>query len=192
MGNQPSGPSPQNNNGAQPVVEICDLKCQKQKNLALLKLALDNTNQESEPEKYEQARIAYYSELYGSSWLEKDKEERASDELKPIITDYTTKYNELKDEKDSQKAFTSLASLLNSQLEQDKEDNSFLDKQYKKEKSHTETLLRQNQLSGTKNLFSFSWLFNLLCGLLVIGIIYLGFTKLDKIKTLIFPAPSVI
>ena len=57
-----------------PVVEICDFECQRQKNLVLLKLALDNTNKESEPEKYEQARIAYYTELNGSAWLEKDKE----------------------------------------------------------------------------------------------------------------------
>jgi hypothetical protein len=39
MGNQPSSP---NSPPPPPVVEICDFECQRQKNLVLLKLALDN------------------------------------------------------------------------------------------------------------------------------------------------------
>jgi hypothetical protein len=183
MGNQPSSPTPPPNSPPPPpVVELCDLECQRQKNLVLLKLALDNTNKESEPEKYEQARIAYYTELNGSAWLEKDKERRAREELKPILTDFNTKYKELTDFKNSNKAFINLSSVLTNQLKNDEEDNSYLNKQYNKEKTMTETLLRKNQLTNTPPPTSTnSWLYTLVFWFLVIMILWLVYSKFNKI-----------
>jgi hypothetical protein len=181
MGNQPSSPQPPPNSPPPPpVVELCDLECQRQKNLVLLKLALDNTNKESEPEKYEQARIAYYTELNGSAWLEKDKERRAREELKPILTDFNTKYKELTDFKNSNKAFINLSSVLTNQLKNDEEDNSYLNKQYNKEKTLTETLLRKNQLTNTSSPTS-SWLYTIVFWFLVIMILWLVYTKFNRI-----------
>jgi len=157
----------------------------------MLKLALDNIDQESQPDKYEQARLAYYTELNGTKWLEDEKRRLAAQEIAPIITDYSTKYQELNDESSSNKAFTNLAAILENQLGQDKDDNSFLDKQYKKEKTHTQNLIRQNQLTSSPTA-SYPWLFNLLCFLLIIGVGYLGFTKFDKIKELVSPSPPEI
>ena len=184
MGNQPSSPQPPSSNSPPPppVVELCDLECQRQKNLVLLKLALDNTNKESEPEKYEQARIAYYTELNGSAWLEKDKERRAREELKPILTDFNTKYKELTDFKNSNKAFLNLSSVLTTQLKNDEEDNSYLNKQYNKEKTLTETLLRKNQLTTTPSPTSTnSWLYTIVFWFLVIMILWLVYTKFNRI-----------
>jgi hypothetical protein len=182
MGNQPSSPPPPNSPPPPPVVELCDLECQRQKNLVLLKLALDNTNKESEPEKYEQARIAYYTELNGSAWLEKDKERRAREELKPILTDFNTKYKELTDFKNSNKAFINLSSVLTNQLKNDEEDNSYLNKQYNKEKTLTETLLRKNQLTNTPSPISTnSWLYTLVFWFLVIMILWLVYSKFNRI-----------
>jgi hypothetical protein len=183
MGNQPSSPTPPPNSPPPPpVVEICDFECQRQKNLVLLKLALDNTNKESEPEKYEQARIAYYTELNGSAWLEKDKERRAREELKPILTDFNTKYKELTDFKNSNKAFINLSSVLTTQLKNDEEDNSYLNNQYNKEKTMTETLLRKNQLTNTPSPISTnSWLYTLVFWFLVIMILWLVYSKFNRI-----------
>lgn len=194
MGNQPSSPQPPPNSPPPPpVVELCDLECQRQKNLALLKLALDNTNKESEPEKYEQARIAYYTELNGSAWLEKDKERRAREELKPILTDFNTKYKELTDFKNSNKAFLNLSSVLTNQLKNDEEDNSYLNKQYNKEKTLTETLLRKNQLTTTPSPISTnSWLYTIVFWVLIAMIISLLYSKFYKIKSIFFPETSII
>lgn len=195
MGNQPSSPQPPSSNSPPPppVVELCDLECQRQKNLALLKLALDNTNKESEPEKYEQARIAYYTELNGSAWLEKDKERRAREELKPILTDFNTKYKELTDFKNSNKAFLNLSSVLTNQLKNDEEDNSYLNKQYNKEKTLTETLLRKNQLTTTPSPISTnSWLYTIVFWVLIAMIISLLYSKFYKIKSIFFPETSII
>jgi len=185
MGNQTSSPSlplPPNSSPPPPVVELCDLECQRQKNLVLLKLALDNTNKESEPEKYEQARIAYYTELNGSAWLEKDKERRAREELKPILTDFNTKYKELTDFKNSNKAFINLSSVLTTQLKNDEEDNSYLNKQYNKEKTLTETLLRKNQLTNTPSPTpTNSWLYTIVFWFLIAMILWLVYSKFDRI-----------
>jgi len=192
MGNQPSSPN-SSPPPPPPVVEICDFECQRQKNLVLLKLALDNTNKESEPEKYEQARIAYYTELNGSAWLEKDKERRAREELKPILTDFNTKYKELTDFKNSNKAFINLSSVLTTQLKNDEEDNSYLNKQYNKEKTMTETLLRKNQLTDVSSPISTSsWLYTFIFWFLIAMIIWLVYSKFDRIKYMInFSTPTL-
>jgi hypothetical protein len=192
MGNQPSSPQPPPNSPPPPpVVEICDLECQRQKNLVLLKLALDNTNKESEPEKYEQARIAYYTELNGSAWLEKDKERRAREELKPILTDFNTKYKELTDFKNSNKAFINLSSVLTNQLKNDEEDNSYLNKQYNKEKTLTETLLRKNQLTTTPSPTN-SWLYTIVFWFLIAMVLSLLYSKFYKIKSIFFPETTIL
>jgi hypothetical protein len=193
MGNQPSSPTPPPNSPPPPpVVELCDLECQRQKTLALLKLALDNTNKESEPEKYEEARIAYYTELNGSAWLEKDKERRAREELKPILTNFNNKYKELTDFKNSNKAFLNLSSVLTNQLKNDEEDNSYLNKQYNKEKTLTETILRKNQLTTTPPPSTNSWLYTVIFWFLVIMVLWLVYTKFDRIKSMsILSSPTL-
>ena len=102
MGNQPSAPSPppqSTTSNVPPVVPpVCDNECQKQKTLSGLKAVLDQKTltKDTDPEGYEQARIAYYTALNGQGWLAKEKEKIAKDEIKPKISTYTAQYNDLK------------------------------------------------------------------------------------------------
>ena len=125
--------------------------------------------------------------------LEKDKERRAREELKPILTDFNTKYKELTDFKNSNKAFLNLSSVLTNQLKNDEEDNSYLNKQYNKEKTLTETLLRKNQLTNVSSPISTSsWLYTIVFWFLIAMIVWLVYTKLDRIKYMInFSTPAL-
>jgi hypothetical protein len=189
MGNQPSAPAPPSFSGKTtpppPPVEICDVECLKQKELATLKASLDSIDQYNEPEKYEQARIAYYTALNGQGWLATEKERIAKDEIEPSLAEYSGKYKELKSETKSNKVFTNLAAALKAQVAADEEDNNFLQKQLNKEKDRTQTLLRMNEIGVSYS--TTSWLPFLLDAIYVIlglAIAYLLFTKIPKIMSM--------
>jgi hypothetical protein len=190
MGNQPSSPMPPSISGKTtpppPPVEICDVECLKQKELATLKASLDSIDQYSEPEKYEQARIAYYTALNGQGWLANEKERIAKDEIEPSLAEYSGKYKELKGEQKSQKVFTNLAAALKAQVAGDEEDNNFLQKQLNKEKDRTQTLLRMNEIGASYS--TTSWLpfiFDTIYVILGLAIAYLLFTKLPRIMSMV-------
>jgi hypothetical protein len=182
MGNETSAPSTSSASPPPPPVSICDLDCQKQKDLALLKSALDNTSQTLNPEKYEQARIAYYTALNGQAWLAKEKERLAKLEVEPMILDYSTQYNALKAEQESQSVFTSMANALKMEESNDQEDNAFLNKQLNKEKTRTETLLRLNELGSSSPTSWIPILFDFGLVLLGLAVLFLLYSKMDKIK----------
>jgi hypothetical protein len=189
MGNQPSSPTPPSMSGKTtpppPPVEICDVECLKQKELSTLKASLDSIDQYNEPEKYEQARIAYYTALNGQGWLAKEKERIAKDEIEPSLAEYSGKYKELKGEIKTQKVFTNLATALKAQVAGDEEDNNFLQKQLNKEKDRTQTLLRMNEIGASYS--TTSWLpfiFDAIYVILGLAIAYLLFTKIPRIMTM--------
>ena len=70
MGNQPSASAPKTPTTSQPPL-VCDLNCQKEKDLALLKTKLDDAEKtkDTDPDGYSKARIAYYTLLNGQGWL---------------------------------------------------------------------------------------------------------------------------
>jgi uncharacterized protein YdaT len=151
MGNQPSAPSqPNAPTPPPPVIPVCDMDCQRQKQLSLLKSALDQATatQDSNPEGYEEARIAYYTTLNGQSWLVQEKTDIAKNEIEPLLKNYSTKLDSLKEEIQSQKIFADLAGALKKQESSDEQDNAFLSKQVNAEKDQVALLNRMNELGA--------------------------------------------
>jgi hypothetical protein len=205
MGNQPSAPPPPPSPPASPpppppppLPPPCDPNCQKQKDLVLLKSALDTAteNQDQDPEGYEKARIAYYTLLNGQGWLNTEKQRIATDEVQPVLNNYNTQYNALKSEKQSQSIFTNLSNALIAQEGADTADNAFLKKQLASEKDRADVINRMNDLaSGTpENPQSGSYIplfTDILIGILMIVVLYLGFSKIESIKN-IFGISTVV
>jgi hypothetical protein len=190
MGNQQSSPPPPPSPPPSPPPPPpppppCDLDCQKQKDLALLKTALDTAtdNQDEDPEGYEQARIAYYTLLNGQGWLNTEKQRIATQEVQPVVSSYNTRYNALKGEKQSQSVFLNLADNLKAQENSDKENNAFLKKELTSEKDKADVLSRLNELtSGTPYTASspsqyISIFVDLIIVFLIVVVVYLGYTK---------------
>jgi len=198
MGNQPSAPAPPAPPPPlpplPPLPPPCDMDCQKAKNLALLKTALDTAaeNQDQDPEAYEQARIAYYTLLNGQGWLNSEKDRIAREEVQPILNSYNSTYTALKGEKESQSAFMSLANNLKAQEAGDKESNKFLQKQVNKEKDKADVLDRLNSLSAPVASSSYiPIIIDILIALLMIGALYFGVTKFNRIRSFFVSTPSI-
>jgi len=177
---------------------ICDLDCQKDKDLVLLKTALDNAevNKQKDPVTYDKARIAYYTLLNGPGWLQGEKQRIAREDVAPVTVSYTTRFNALKDEKQSQSTFVSLADNLKAQQSADKMNNTFLDKAFNKEKDKADVLNRLQQFGGssTINLTSFftgTLFIDFLILLLLLGILYFGFTKFSRLQSYFLPSSGV-
>lgn len=151
MGNVPTTPLPANTPVPQvPIAPFCDAECQKQKNIQILKVALDQAelNQITDPEGYEQARINYYTALNGQGWLASEKERIAKDEVGPTILDYTNKYTDLVNEKNSQAAYIDVASALKSQEANDSADIKLLKKEYQQQQDKADVMNRMAQLQS--------------------------------------------
>ena len=199
MGNQPSAPAPQ----APPLPPLpqlpppCDLSCQREKDLALLKTALDTATvtQDQDPVGYEKARIAYYTLLNGQGWLNTEKQRIAKEEVEPVVDLYNTKFNALKGEQKSQSIFVSLADNLKAQENADQGDNNFLKRQLNKEKDKAEVLNRLSSFSGIVTSDYGGYLpiiIDIIIGILMLTVVYFGVTKIDKIKILLgISTPSV-
>jgi hypothetical protein len=200
MGNQPSAP-PSTSPPAPPPPPLpppCDPNCQKQKDLALLKVALDTAteNQDQDPARYEKARIAYYTLLNGQGWLNTEKQRIATEDVQPVLNKYNTQYNTLKSEKQSQSIFTNLSNALKAQEGADTADNAFLRKQLINDKDKLDVINRLNLLiAGTpESPQSGSYIpliIDILIGILIIGVLYIGFSKFESIKN-IFGISTVV
>ena len=185
MGNQPSAPQappPQ----PMPLPPVCDSECQRQKLLSGLQATLNQKEQtkDSDPEGYEQARIAYYTALYGDSWLINEKQRIAQDEISPKITSYTTQYEDLKKQQSSQQVFVNLMNALQAQETSDEQDLSYLKKQLQSEKDKADVLNRLSQL-GTQPTEPKNYtpiLLDVALAILGLIVLYLLYTKLDVIK----------
>jgi hypothetical protein len=184
MGNQPSSPAtPVVSETAQPVVVACDLECQRQKDLAGLKSALDaaEKNKATDPEAYEQARIKYFTLLEGQGWLAKEKERVAKMDVDPVITELTSKYETLKGAQKSQSMFANLAQALKSQEGSDAADNAFLKRQLGSGAEDASVLERLGQLNAVQPGFSFapylSIVLDVVIAILGLALIYLAYSK---------------
>ena len=147
MGNKPSSPPPPPTpvtaprivqappriesapvQAAAPVIPVCDAACQREKKLQGLKLALDaaTANKVSNPQEYQKARTAYYVELEGQGWLDKERERIGQEEVGPEVTKITDKYKSLLDQQTNQGTFLGLLDVLKSEEEQNKEDLKYI------------------------------------------------------------------
>ena len=203
MGNQSSSPTPPpqsspTSSAPPPLPPPCDLNCQKQKDLALLKTALDNAteNQSQDPAGYEKARIAYYTLLNGQGWLNTEKQKIATQEVQPVLDKYKSQYKTLKGEKQSQSIFTNLSNALIAKEGADSTDNAFLKKQLVAEKDKTDVMNRLNSFNTDRLISSqptsyIPLIMDIVNSILIIGVLYLGFTKIEKIKNMFGLSTSV-
>jgi glutamine synthetase adenylyltransferase len=164
----------------------------------LLKTALDTAteNQDQDPAGYEKARIAYYTLLNGQGWLNTEKQRIATQDVQPVLNNYNTQYNALKGEKQSQSVFTNLSNALTAQEGADTADNAFLKKQLASERDRVDVMNRMNDLAnGTpENPQSGSYIplfIDIVIGILLIGVLFLGFTKINSIKNMFGLSTSV-
>jgi hypothetical protein len=186
MGNQPSAPQQAPPPQPMPLPPVCDSECQRQKLLSGLQTNMDQKEQtkDSDPEGYEQARIAYYTALYGDSWLASEKQRIAQDEISPKITSYSTQYEDLKKQQSSQQVFINLMNALQAQEIGDEKDLDYLKKQFQAEKDKADVLNRLAVL-GTQPTDSTNYtpiILDIVLAILGIVILYFLYTKFDVIK----------
>jgi hypothetical protein len=134
--------------------------------------------------------------LNGQGWLNTEKQRIATEEVQPVLNNYTTQYNSLKGEKQSQSVFTNLSKALIVQEAVDGSDNAFLKKEMAIEKDKADVLNRMNDLAnGTpESPQSGSYIpliIDIIIGILIIGVLYLGFMKIDSIKNMFGVSTSV-
>ncbi len=203
MGNQPSAPTASPQEKAQfvppPPPPVCDADCQRQKKLAGLKTTLDQKTltKATDPEGYEQARIAYFTELNGQGWLAQEKDRIAKDEVSPKVTDYTNQYEQLKSQQKNQQVFLSMMDALKAEEAQDETDLAYLEKKANQEKDQADVLNRLAILNQGQTPVSTTnyWPIILQVAIVILGlfVVYLGYTKFSTIKSyFVNPAPSVI
>lgn len=196
MGNQQSSTSaPVPSSPPPPPPPVCDSACQKQKQIDGLKLTLDQKEetQKTDPEGYEQARLAYYTAVNGQGWLKEEKNRIANDEIEPVVSKYTTQYNTLKDQIQKNKVFSNLASTLQAEQAGDEEDVRFLKKQFQKEKDQVNVLNRLSDLSNAPVQSNYlPMLADIGITILAMFVLYLIYSKFTIIKGYFgYGAPSV-
>jgi len=187
MGNVPSNQPPP------PPPPVCDSECQNQQMLAGLKTAMDQAEatKDTNPEGYEQARIAYYTKLKGQGWLAEETKRIADREIKPVVMKYTDTFNSLTSQKKSQSIFVNLVNAFKQEETENKEDLRFLDKEFAKESDTANVLnrlavLNQGTSAPTSTIHGFfSTVYILYAAIAVLGfaVIYLLYSKFGAIKS---------
>ena len=169
------------------------MACQRQKQLDGLKTALDTatSNKESDPEAYEKARIAYHTLLEGNTWLASEKDRIAKQEIEPVLSQYSTQYNELKNRKKQQDIFVNLAATLKKQEKGSEEELAFLNNETGKEKVDTDVINRLTQLKGAP-IPQFDWMSYLLYGIIGVLGLYVVYLLITKIIKYVYPSPAIL
>lgn len=182
MGNQPSSPTPTPTT-TDVIPEVCGSECQRQKKLSGLKAALDakSATKDTDPSGYEQARIAYFTELNGQGWLATEKERIAKDEIEPVLSSYQAKYQTLKNDTKNQGVFVNLMNMLKSDESSDKQDLKFLTKKEQGEKDKANVLNRLNQLQSPQP--TQSYLPIIVDVVLVLLAVFIAYTAYKKFTT---------
>jgi hypothetical protein len=189
MGNAPSAPSAPSPSEPPPpppppLPPVCDLDCQRQKDLAVLKTALDNSNKTTDPSGYNKARVAYYTLLEGPGWLEKERQNLAQNEVLPILNNFNSQFDLLKKEEESNKMFVNLADSLRAQSKEADYDSQYLKRVLEIEKNKADVESRTNELNFNSNSY-LPLLIDGLIALLLIGAAFLFITKFSKIKEML-------
>ena len=183
MGNQPSAPSPPPPTPNTPP-PVCDANCQRQKKLDGLKAALDakTATKNTDPEGYEQARIAYMTELNGQGWLATEKQNIAKNEIEPVLSSYQNKYQSLKNDTKNQGVFVNLMNMLKSDESRNEEDLKVLTKKERSEADRADTLNRLTELNSSSAPRQ-SYLPILVDIALVLLAIFIAYTAYKKFST---------
>jgi hypothetical protein len=197
MGNTPSAPPPApapapapppvSPPPPPPLPPVCGSECQREKKLAGLKAALDarESSRDADPAGYQQARIAYYTELNGQGWLENEKERIAKEEIEPKITSYTTRYEQLTDQQKSQSQLVDLVTVIQDQQLGDDEELKYLKERLNEDSMKKNVFNRMLELNdtGSESTSSTNYLllvvkiFMGMLGAYIVYVIYLKFIK---------------
>jgi hypothetical protein len=185
MGNAPSSarPTPQPP-PPPPLPPVCDLDCQRQKDLAVLKTALDNANKTTDPAGYNKARVAYYTLLEGPGWLDKERKTLAQNEVLPILNNFNSQFDSLKKEEESNKMFVNLADSLRAKSEADDYDSQYLKRVLEAETDKARVEARTNELNFNSGSY-LPFLMDALIALLLISVAFLLIAKFSKIKQML-------
>jgi hypothetical protein len=185
MGNAPSSarPAPQPP-PPPPLPPVCDLDCQRKKDLAILRTALDNSNKTTDPAGYNKARVAYYTLLEGPGWLDKERKTLAQNEVLPILNNFNSQFDSLKKEEESNKMFVNLADSLRAKSEADDYDSQYLKRVLEAEKDKAGVEARTNELNFNSGSY-LPFLMDALIALLFISVAFLLVTKFSKIKEML-------
>ena len=185
MGNAPSSarPTPQPP-PPPPLPPVCDLDCQRQKDLAVLKTALDNSNKTTDPAGYNKARVAYYTLLEGPGRLDKERKTLAENEVLPILNNFNSQFDSLKKEEESNKMFVNLADSLRAKSEADDYDSQYLKRVLEAETDKARVESRTNELNFNSGSY-LPFLMDALIALLLISVAFLLITKFSKIKQML-------
>lgn len=173
------------------VAPACDSNCQRQKQLDGLKAALDQAmaTRIEDPERYQQARIAYYTLLNGQEWLQKEKNRIAKENIEPVLSEYNTKYSVLKEEKDQQQTIAGLASRMLNYQSKNEDELNFLNKNLTDSDSQKDVLNRITTL-GTPSEYMIYLLYAVI-GILALNVLYMVYSKRSVILSYFYtPQPT--
>jgi hypothetical protein len=161
----------------------CDIQCQRDKQLKKLSSAMVTAiqNKEKDPEGYERARTAYYTVKEGQGWLSKDNEDKANQEVQPILDLYQSKFDKMKQDM----IYHSISAqakqdAINSQVG-DEDEVRFIHSQIEKEREAASVYQRTKELEGLP-VDIYSWLPPFLDLLLGIAILYAAYQILIQGK----------
>jgi hypothetical protein len=152
----------------------CGPDCLKEKELKALKAAMDASPNNP------QAKTDYYTKLYGQDWLREQKEKTAKSEVDPVLTSYTSKYENLNAQLKSQGQFSGLAKAVASDG-----GIALLAEDYDAEKSKADVLNRLWILNGNPafaDLDIVRSLLYLVIGILSVYILILAVQKYRKYR----------
>jgi uncharacterized protein (UPF0335 family) len=185
MGNAQPLPQRPNETPPAPLPPVCDLECQRKKDLAILTKNLDDATAtiHTDPSKYIRARNAYYTFVEGPGWIDGERQKLAKEEVEPILKQYSNKFESLKNEEESQKIFVNLAEAIRS-----KQDNSGYDEQYLKrvlhlQKDKADSTDRLNELNSEFGSYLPYLIDFLSIGLFIFAIV-IALTKFSKIMAM--------
>jgi len=122
-------------------IPVCDLACQKEKQLSGLLSAMQVAEHTS-PEAYEQARIQYYTLKEGQGWLAKEKERLAKLEVEPILRDLDAKYAIAQAKVSQYNQVQELVNSLKNKQIGDEEESRYISNQLSKERDKVDVAQR--------------------------------------------------
>jgi hypothetical protein len=152
----------------------CGPDCLKEKELKALKAAMDASPNNA------QAKTDYYTKLYGQDWLREQKEKTAKEEVDPVLTSYTSKYEDLTTQLKTQGQFAGLAKAVASDG-----GIAHLAEDYETEKSKADVLNRLWILNGKPTFLDLDIVRTLLyvvIGILSVYILILAVQKYRKYR----------
>lgn len=156
-------------------------------------------NKDSDPETFEAARTRYYFLTKGKAWFEQEKGRIAAEKLDPVLNEYRDMYTSLESEANVQKAYTDSIAAVRDRHEEVKDEAvrqaSYFEKLQQEEERKKSAFDRAVELASPTEIAretpnvpflvryfsgypsSFTILLDILLGILIVGILVIGYRK---------------